>query len=131
MDLRRLPVLAGPALAGLLVLGGCAGALETPAAPASTPAPAAVAAPTGVGGQAPCTARLRPGGGAGGGPTLTPEVRAEIERLRRNPGEEDRATASDPASDPATDPASDPALAAQLAGVGARVERAARPCTDR
>ena len=117
MDPRRLPVLAGPVLAGLLVLGGCAGAPETPAA---APAPAAVSAPTGVGGQAPCTARLRPGGAAGGaGMTLTPEVQAEIERLRGTPGEGTEATPPDPA------------LASRLADVSSRVERAAQPCTDR
>ena len=118
MDFRRLPVLAGPVLAGLLVLGGCAGAPETPAA-APAPTPAAVSAPTGVGGQAPCTARLRPGGATGGGLTLTPPVQAEIERLRQTPGPEARATPPDPA------------LASRLADVGARVERAAQPCTDR
>ncbi|GAA4924810.1 hypothetical protein EV188_102926 [Actinomycetospora succinea] len=116
MDFRRLPVLAGSALAGLLVLGGCAGAPETPTA---SPAPAAVSAPTGVDGQAPCTARLRPGGGGGGGLTLTPEVQAQIERLRQTPGPDARATPPDPA------------LASRLADVSARVERAAQPCTDR
>ncbi|MEJ2865088.1 hypothetical protein [Actinomycetospora flava] len=117
MDFRRLPVLAGPVLAGLLVLGGCAGAPETPAA---APSPAAVSAPTGAGGQAPCTTRLRPGGATGGGGlTLTPEVQAEIERLRQVPG----------AGAEATPP--NPELASRLAEVGARVERAAQPCADR
>jgi hypothetical protein len=78
-----------------------------------------VAAPTGVGGQAPCTARLRPGGGGGGGLALTPEVQAQIERLRRTPGPEARATPPDPA------------IASRLADVSSRVERAAQPCTDR
>lgn len=120
MDFRRLPVLAGPVLAGLLVLGGCAGAPATPAAsPAASPSPAAASAPTGASGQAPCTARLRPGGGGGGGMTLTPEVRAEIERLRQTPGPDARATTPDPA------------LASRLAEVGDRVERAGRPCADR
>ena len=117
MDPRRLPVLAGPVLAGLLVLGGCAAA---PEAPAAAPAPTTVAAPTGVGGQAPCTARLRPGGATGsGGMTLTPEVQAQIERLRQTPGPDAEATPPDPA------------LASRLADVSSRVERAAQPCTDR
>ncbi|MFC5139662.1 hypothetical protein ACFPK1_15585 [Actinomycetospora rhizophila] len=118
MNCRRLPVLAGPVLAGLLVLGGCAGAPETGPA-AAAPAPATVSAPTGVGGQAPCTTRLRPSGATGGGLTLTPEVQEQIERLRRTPGPDARATPPDPA------------LASRLADVSSRVERAAQPCTDR
>ncbi|GAA4875111.1 hypothetical protein [Actinomycetospora straminea] len=119
MDSRRLPVLAGPVLAGLLVLGGCAGAPD-PApttAPAAAPAPVAAAAPAGNA-QAPCTARLRPGATGGTPLTLTPEARAEIERLRAQPG-------------PQTGQAPDPALASRLADISERVERAARPCVDR
>jgi hypothetical protein len=116
---RRLPVLvAGPVVAGLLVLGGCAG---TPApAPRAAPAPLAAttpAAPSGDG-AAPCTARLRPGGGGAAPMSITPEARQEIERLNaRPPGEAGAAP--------------DPALAARLAEVRSRVERAARPCADR
>ncbi|MEJ2886358.1 hypothetical protein [Actinomycetospora aeridis] len=119
MDFRRLPVLAGPFLAGLLVLGGCAGAPETPvASPAPTPA---ASAPAAGGGQAPCTTRLRPGGATGGGTLrLTPEAQEQIEQLRRTPNAE--------ASE---DTRPDPELAARLAEVGSRVERAAQPCTDR
>ena len=115
MDFRRLPVLAGPVVAGLLLLGGCAaGPATSAAAPAETPA--AAAAGTGSG-QAPCTARLRPGATGGAPLTLSPEARSEIDRLREQP------------SGPAT--AQDPELAARLAEVSQRVERAARPCADR
>jgi hypothetical protein len=113
MDFRRLPVLAGPVVAGLFLLGGCAAGPATSAA-APTEAPAASAAGTG---QAPCTARLRPGATGGAPLTLSPEARSEIDRLRENP------------SGPAT--AQDPELAARLAEVSQRVERAARPCADR
>lgn len=115
MDFRRLPVLAGPVVAGLFLLGGCAaGPVTSAAAPAGSPA---VAASTG-GGQAPCTTRLRPGTTGGGAPlTLSPEARSEIDRLREQP------------SGPAT--ARDPELAARLGEVSRRVERAARPCADR
>jgi hypothetical protein len=114
MDFRRLPVLAGPVVAGLFLLGGCAAG--SAAAPTEAPAatPAATAADTG---QAPCTARLRPGATGGAPLTLSPEARSEIDRLREQP------------SGPAT--AQDPELAARLAEVGQRVERAARPCADR
>jgi len=109
MDFRRLPVLAGPVVAGLLLLGGCA---DAPA-----PAPVTASAPEGTG-QAPCTARLRPGATGGGTPlTLTPEAQAEIDRLR--------------AGQPAAATPQDPELAGRLAEVSRRVERAARPCADR
>ncbi|MDF2975615.1 MAG: hypothetical protein K0S40_343 [Actinomycetospora sp.] len=119
MHFRRLPVLvAGPVVAGLLVLGGCAGAPAP--APQAAPAPVAAtgpAAPSGDG-AAPCTARLRPGGGGAAPMSITPEARQEIERLDALPPGEAGA-------------APDPALAAQLAEVRSRVERAARPCADR
>ncbi|GAA4745015.1 hypothetical protein [Actinomycetospora chibensis] len=115
MDFRRLPVLAGPVVAGLFLLGGCAaGPATSAAAPAETPS--AAAAGTG-GGPPPCTARLRPGATGGTPLTLSPEARSEIGRLREQP------------SGPAT--AQDPELAARLAEVSRRVERAARPCADR
>src|SRR4051794_25248980 len=119
MDFRRVPVLAGPVLAGVLVLGGCAGAAT---APSASPDPAAAPpAAAGTGGQGPCTTRLRPGAAGGATPlTLTPEVRAEIERLQQlPPGQQPAATTPDPA------------LASRLAEVSARVDRAARPCADR
>ena len=115
MDFRRLPVLAGPVVAGLFLLGGCAAGPATSAA-APADAPAAAAAGTGSG-QAPCTARLRPGATGGAPLTLSPEARSEIDRLREQP------------SGPAT--AQDPELAARLAEVSQRVERAAQPCADR
>ena len=116
MDFRRLPVLAGPVVVGLLVLGGCAGASGP--LPQAAPAPVAATSPAPAGsGQAPCTARLRPGGEATP-MTLTPEARAEIERLRAVPPGQRAA-------------APDPALAARLADVRARVDRAVRPCADR
>ena len=115
MDFRRLPVLAGPVVAGLFLLGGCAAGPATSAA-APAEAPAAAAAGSGSG-QAPCTARLRPGATGGAPLTLSPEARSEIDRLREQP------------SGPAT--AQDPELAARLAEVSQRVERAARPCADR
>jgi hypothetical protein len=115
---RRLPVLvAGPFVAGLLVLGGCAGA----PGPAPRTAPAPVAATTAApvdDGSAPCTARLRPGGGEAVPMSITPEARQEIERLNALPPGEAGA-------------APDPALAARLAEVRGRVERATRPCADR
>ncbi|WP_328302889.1 hypothetical protein [Actinomycetospora sp. NBC_00405] len=114
MDFRRLPVLAGPVVAGLFLLGGCAAG----PAPAPTEAPAATPAAAAAGtGPAPCTARLRPGATGGAPLTLSPEARSEIDRLREQP--------SGPAS------AQDPELAARLAEVSRRVERAARPCADR
>ena len=114
MDFRRLPVLAGPVVAGLLLLGGCAGA---PAPAPTAAAPVAASAPEGTG-QAPCTARLRPGATGGGTPlTLTPEAQAEIDRLRDG--------------QPAAATPEDPELAGRLAEVSRRVERAARPCADR
>lgn len=115
MDFRRLPVLAGPVVAGVFLLGGCAAG---PAAPATAPTvtPAAAAADPG-GGPAPCTTRLRPGATGGTPLTLSPEARSEIDRLREEP--------SGSAS------AQDPELAARLAEVNRRVERAARPCADR
>ncbi|WP_433033129.1 hypothetical protein [Actinomycetospora sp. CA-053990] len=114
MDFRRLPVLAGPVVAGLFLLGGCAaGPATSAAAPAESPS---VAASTGTG-QAPCTARLRPGATGGTPLTLSPEARSEIDRLREQP------------SGPAT--AQDPELAARLTEVSQRVEHAARPCADR
>jgi hypothetical protein len=115
MDFRRLPVLAGPVVVGLFLLGGCAAGPVTPAA-APAEAPAAAAAGTATG-QVPCTARLRPGATGGAPLTLSPEARSEIDRLREQP------------SGPAT--AQDPELAARLAEVSQRVERAARPCADR
>ncbi|PVY95871.1 hypothetical protein [Actinomycetospora cinnamomea] len=115
MDFRRLPVLAGPVVAGLLVLGGCAGAPGP--APQVAPAPVAATSPAGSG-QAPCTARLRPGGGAAP-MTITPEAQQEIERLRAQP----------PSGQAGAAP--DPALTSRLADVRERVERAARPCADR
>jgi hypothetical protein len=117
MNFRRLPVLAGPVLAGLLVLGGCAGA---PTAPPTTTPEAAAPSAASTGGPAPCTNRLRPGAAGGATPlTLTPEVRAEIERLQQLPPDQRQAGAPEPA------------LASRLAEVSARVERAARPCADR
>lgn len=114
MDFRRLPVLAGPVVAGLVLLGGCAAGPDTSAAaPAAGPT---AAASTGSG-PAPCTARLRPGAAGGTPLTLSPEARGEIDRLREQP------------SGSAT--AQDPELAARLAEVSRRVERAARPCADR
>jgi hypothetical protein len=115
---RRLPVLvAGPVVAGLLVLGGCAGA-PVPA-PQAAPAPVAATTPAAPsGGAAPCTARLRPGGGGAAPMSITPEARQEIERLNAQPAG-------------AAGAAPDPALAARLAEVRSRVERAARPCADR
>lgn len=116
MRFCRLPVLAGTVLAGLLVVGGCADAPAAPGPVASAP----VAATAPGGGQAPCTARLRPSAGAGGGGlTLTPEARTEIERLREQPGAQQPARPLDPE------------LASRLDEVGQRVERAARPCADR
>lgn len=122
MDFPRLPVLAGPVLAGLLVLAGCAGApgpvpTASPTPAAATAATPDTAAPAGNA-QAPCTARLRPGATGGTPLTLTPEARAEIERLRGQPG-------------PQTGQAPDPELASRLADISERVERAARPCADR
>jgi hypothetical protein len=116
MDFRRLPVLAGPVVAGLFLLGGCAAGPATAPVEAPTATPAAAAAGTGTG-QAPCTTRLRPGATGGAPLTLSPEARSEIDRLREQP------------SGPAT--AQDPELAARLAEVSRRVERAARPCADR
>ncbi|MHC1562199.1 hypothetical protein ACR9E3_24815 [Actinomycetospora sp. C-140] len=114
MTHRGVPVLAGSVLAGLLVLGGCAGAPGESPQPAAAPA---ASAPTG-GSQTPCTTRLRPGGGGGSTMALTPEVRAEIERLRQQPPGQ---AAASP----------DPALASRLAEVSRRVESAGRPCSDR
>ncbi|WP_433785299.1 hypothetical protein ACQPX6_02890 [Actinomycetospora sp. CA-101289] len=118
MGFRRLPVLVvGPVAAGLLVLGGCAGA----PAPAPQAAPAPVAATTPApsdNGAAPCTARLRPGSGGAAPMSITPEAREAIERLHAlPPGDAGAPT--------------DPALAARLAEVRDRVERAAQPCADR
>jgi len=115
---RRLPVLVtGPVVAGLLVLGGCAGAPAP--APQAAPAPVAATSPAASAdnGAAPCTARLRPGGGAAP-MSITPEAREEIGRLNALPPGEAGAPP-------------DPALAARLAEVRNRVERAARPCADR
>jgi len=97
---------------------GAAAEVTGPAAhPPSRTSPATTGpASTGTG-QAPCTARLRPGAGGGAPLTLSPEARSEIDRLREQP------------SGPAT--AQDPELAARLAEVSQRVERAARPCADR
>ena len=129
MDPRRLPGLAATVLAGLLVLGGCADApaprtIADPAAAAPTSSPAdAAGQPTGTP-EAPCTERLRPGSGGGSTLTLTPEVRAEIERLRNLPPDQQAAQAQEAEQH-------DPALAARLAEARAQVEGATRPCADR
>ena len=117
MDFRRLPVLAGPVVAGLFLLGGCAaGPATSAAAPAESPTrPRPLPAP--AAGRRPAPRGCVPAPPAGAPLTLSPEARSEIDRLREQP------------SGPAT--AQDPELAARLAEVSQRVERAARPCADR
>lgn len=122
MPNRRLVTLAGLAVTGVLALGGCA---DAPSGTAGSPviASPAAAAPANQG-QAPCTQRLRPGGGGPSAMALTPEAQAEIERLRALTPEQQAAEGQASAT-------RDPQLTARLAEVRSRVERATRPCGDR
>jgi hypothetical protein len=127
MENRRLLTLAGIGMAGMVVLGGCGAA---PPAPAGTAGSPVAASPTSTAGapaapdREPCTQRLRPGGAGATPMALTPQARAEIERLRA-------LTPEQQAAEGRASAARDPQLAAHLAEVRSRVERATRPCADR
>jgi hypothetical protein len=127
MENRRLLTLAGLGLAGMVVLGGCSAAPPAPSGTAGSPVAAsrtpAAGAPANQD-RAPCTQRLRPGSGGATPMALTPQARAEIERLRALTPEQQVAEGQASA-------ARAPELAARLADVRSRVERATRPCADR
>lgn len=108
------PVLAGLGLAGVLALGACSGPDAAPFAAPSTTAPA----------PGPCGARHATGGGTLGTMSLSPQVQAEINRLRALPPEQQEAEGQ-------ASRERNPQLHDRLATARHHVTRSTGTCADR